>query len=156
MIEIIDALRLLLIEAVQTVDPNARADDSAADPVAWSGSTLYVYEADTGDIHQPEGDGSLDTEIFTVQATYIAEASAEAKMGARTRPVSVQLDAVKEAMLSTVRANRTLGALDVESGATVQLWADLRGSADMGFIRAIRQRGVAVNISGSRQIPGLN
>lgn len=155
MIERIDQLRALLIAAILTIQPEAVADDSCADPVAWAPATLYVFEGDSGDFHEASGDGSIDTERFQIRAVYVADATGENQMGPRTRAVSVELDQVKEAMLAVVRETRVLDILD-DDGATVQLWADLNGSADMGFIRAIRQRGTSVLIAGYGYIPGLN
>lgn len=155
MIEVIDNLRPLLLAAAQTIKPETVGDDSLADPIAWAAGTLYVFEDDAGDTHAPQGDGSIDLEIFQLRAVYIADGTGEEHMGPRIREVSLELDRVKEAMLGAVRANRVLDILD-DAGATVQLWADLRGAADMGFIRAISQRGVSVLVSGYAFIPGLN
>lgn len=146
MIEIVDRLRLLLDAASAA----GTADDSCADPVAWGADTLYVFEAENGDLHEPVGDGSEDRELFEVIAVYIADAAGENQMTARHRDVSVALDQRKEAYLRAVRENRTM----LDDGG-VELWADLRGRADMGFVRAIQVRGVAVRIAGYRFIPPL-
>lgn len=156
MIELVDEIRTVIgAPAVASLD--ATVDDSCADPVAWEANTLYAFESEgEADVHEPEGDGSIDREIFEVTLVYISAADDENRMGPRHRETSVTLDAVKEAAMTLIRGNRERSTTDPDSGATVQLWADLRGRGDMGFVRALNLRGVAIRVRGYRFIPGLN